>query len=91
MIGSKRSDRFAEQGELIEPDWGHSKPDRFSSGFVWMPTRSTEGPDPAELENQLLAATPDNQQLLEWARRPESQPPQTWWNEKTNPFQSDES
>ncbi len=34
----------------------------------------------------LASSTPSNQDLLDWAAKPENQPPESWWNDTTNPF-----
>jgi len=57
-----------------------------SSGFTWRPAVRRFAPPAKPLRQQLAEATPDNATLLEWARRPESQPPQEWWDDTTDPF-----
>ncbi len=39
------------------------------------------------LQREIEKITPSNAELLEWAERPENQPPESWWNDTTNPFE----
>ena len=43
--------------------------------------------DDARLRAEIADLTPSNETLLEWASRPENQPPKEWWDDETNPFE----
>lgn len=58
-----------------------------SSGFDWAPESSTVyDPMPLVQGGQISETTPANVKLLEWAAKPENQPPQSWYDEEIDPF-----
>jgi hypothetical protein len=59
-----------------------------SSGFAWVPvevhySRSVDSPS-----HTLAKATPENVTLLRWAGHSENQPPQSWWDDASDPFRT---
>ena len=38
----------------------------------------------------VIASTPPNRQLLNWATRSKNHPPQSWWDDTTDPFRPDD-
>lgn len=59
-----------------------------SSGFSWFAQTIRVGEcQPSNVVDAILAeSTPCNSELLEWAAQPSNQPPQSWWDETTDPF-----
>ena len=58
-----------------------------SSGFSWRPRVTLYPAYSRSIVEQLAEATPRNTELLKWAARPENQPPQSWWDDTTDPFE----
>ena len=44
-----------------------------------------------ELHDNGAQNTPMQVTLLKWAKRPENQPPASWWKDTTNPFKPEEA
>lgn len=38
------------------------------------------------VDDDLSKSTPSNAVLLAWAKKPENQPPQEWWDDEDDPF-----
>lgn len=57
-----------------------------SSGFAWIPKQILYTNGAAWTPDEMVSATPDNAELLEWAFRPANQPPQSWWDDDSDPF-----
>jgi hypothetical protein len=78
---------------IRNPATWNTEPDErtVSDGAAWNPTSYTRCEQPANvLVDQLAAATPMNSTLLRWAALPINQPPQSWWDDTTDPFEPDE-
>lgn len=77
--------------KILRPDPSSSEPDRsprsVSSGFEWKPTRIHSDGQSEPLEERLKRVTPTRAELSEWARRPQNQPPQSWLDDETDPFE----
>lgn len=58
-----------------------------SSGFTWTPRVMRCDVVPATTSEPLSEATPANTELRRWAARPKNQPPQSWWDDTTDPFE----
>ena len=58
-----------------------------SSGYTWQPQVTRYDPEPNPLAEQIAEATPANADLLVWAGQPKNQPPQSWWDDTTDPFE----
>lgn len=72
---------------VIAPQVVHG---RASSGFRWNPRSFVMRlDDVVALESEIARITPSNATLLGWASRPESQPPQSWYDECSDPFADD--
>ena len=48
----------------------------------------TENKD--DIRERIPEATPPSHVLREWAERPENQPPQSWYDDETDPFQAED-
>lgn len=83
---------ITEQSTLIHPDWqessliGKASANLFSSGQVWAPGSVRFESASTALSAQISESTPGNDKLLVWAGRRENRPPQTWWDDTTDPF-----
>ncbi len=96
MITSKNPRALDDGAEL--GNWTTSPPEEAteevpipsSSGFTWEPTRISSDSDAHSCADRLAEATPSNDELRTWAGRPENQPPQSWWEEKSDPFEAED-
>lgn len=43
-----------------------------------------------DIHERIAETTPPSHVLREWASRPENQPPQSWYDDDTDPFQPEE-
>lgn len=57
-----------------------------SAGFHVVSPEAEQSPD----SEFLTHGTPNYAKLKEWASRPENAPPQSWWDDDTDPFAIDE-
>ncbi len=58
-----------------------------NSGTEWFPTMVRYyDPGSKPLAEQLAESTPSNAELVQWASRPKNQPPQSWWDDTSDPF-----
>jgi hypothetical protein len=83
---------IAEQSTLIHLNWqesslvGKASAHLFSSGQVWAPRSVLFENASSSLTEQLRESTPANDVLLAWGDRDENRPPQSWWDDTTDPF-----
>lgn len=57
-----------------------------SAEVRWHPTHTRYEDDFSAMENEIVESTPDYAELIELASRRQNQPPQSWWDQDTNPF-----
>ena len=57
-----------------------------SAGKAWQPATVRFHLDPQAVYRELSEATPPNTVLLKWARSTKAAPPQSWWDDQTDPF-----
>ncbi len=60
------------------------------TGATWHPTHETRQLAPGGQSLEIAQATPSNAVLLDWASKSSNQPPQSWWDETVNPFESEQ-
>ena len=64
---------------------GHP-PYPWSSGVTWKPQYARFEIEASSMGEELRKSTPANDVLLAWGDRAENRPPQSWWDDTTDPF-----
>jgi len=59
--------------------------DARTSWFRWTPHERRETIR-FDIQKEVVASTPTNEQLRGWAGKPENRPPQSWFDENDDPF-----
>ncbi|UCF33121.1 MAG: hypothetical protein JSV78_12385 [Phycisphaerales bacterium] len=76
-----------DRASVFQGDQGRT-PAMESSGFAWVPVEVHYNRSVDSTSRTLAKATPENVTLLRWAARPDNQPPQSWWHDTSDPFQT---
>lgn len=77
--------------EAVRPSWNRA-PDPLTEGAprTWEVKRDHDLAMPStELQQRIDEQSPSNERLLQRARRPESKPPQRWFEQSDDPFRRD--
>ena len=65
-----------------------STQDADSDGFTWRPEVIYQDTGACAPERELATSTPANDVLLRLARDTRNQPPQSWWKDDDDPFET---
>jgi hypothetical protein len=55
----------------------------------WIPARKHYEPPATDLAKEITTSTPSNAELLRWSGLKRNAPPSSWWNDQTDPFETD--